>query len=246
LRRRLIRFVNALGGRFTVRPGVSSWAPPSLIINGLEVHELAKALSWPCVAPAVPVFVPAPHCWPDEKRTSDARRLAGVWSFELGFFIEPESWRERDEGNVELQRLVRERVDDRDLYRVTHGSEQFLTSSRMVAILEAYRRRKTPLFRWAGGRFYRTTRGGHLPLPVAKALRRRSLSGSGPVLKPVGNPGYEYVADVSSARWLATAFGPALAGIPIVQESDLLRRIVSARRGGRRISWYTAPERVGP
>jgi hypothetical protein len=244
-RRRLIGSVNELGGRVIVRPGVSPWVPPSLIVNGLEVHKLAKTMGWPCVAPVAPAFVTAPLCWPDEKRTSDARRLAGVWSFELGFFIKPEMRPTRDEGNVELHRLVRERGDDRDLYRVTYGSEQFVTSSRTAAILEAYRRRKTPLFCWSGGRFYRTARGGYLPLPVAKALRRRSLCGSGPVPKPMGVPDYEYVADVSGARSLAAAFGPALAGIPIAHESDLLRRIASARRAGRRVSWYAAPKQVG-
>src|SRR5262249_23723554 len=110
---------------------------------------------------------------------------------------------------------------------------------------EAYRRRKTPLFCWSAGRFSRTAQGGHLPLPIAKALRRRSLCGSGPVIKPVGGTSYEYVADVSSARWLATALGPALAGVPVAQKSDRLRRVVRVRRGGSRPSWYAAPEWVG-
>jgi hypothetical protein len=244
-RRRLVGSVDALGGHLLMRPGVSPWAPPLLTVCELEVQELAKMMAWRCLSPVMPAFATAPLCWPDERRTSDARLLAGIWSFELGRFVRPETERKRNEGDVELHRLVRERGDDRDLYRVTHGSEQCVTSSRTVAILEAYRRRKTPLFNWSASRFYRTARGGHLPLPVAKALPRRSLCGSGPVIKPAGGPSYEYVADVSSARWLAEAFGPALAGVPVARNSDLLKRMVRVKRGGSRPSWYTAPEWVG-
>ena len=122
---------------------------------------------------------------------------------------------------------------------VAAGGPTFLSSSRVTAILEAYRRRKEPLFGWSDGSLLRRTRGGHLPLRIARALRRRFLAPSGPVLHGDGRWTYSYRCDIQTVQSLNRAFGPIVeAPMHGSQETDLIARFVAARRCGRRPSWY--------
>ncbi|SEE27345.1 hypothetical protein SAMN05444161_5296 [Rhizobiales bacterium GAS191] len=237
---RLAEAVSRHGGRLTRQLGLSEWAPSVLLIEIPSIADLADVLSWPVLTPHEPEFAAAPRCWPEEPRTTRGRELAGVWSFELGLFLTPEA-NHKAPSEVVLQRWVRERKDDRDLYRVVSEEEDFITSSRTVAVLEAHRRRGTALFRWSGGRLERVSRNGHLPLLVARSLRRRSLLGSGPAELGEGVGGYLYAADARAARWLRAKFGRAIEGAPREDEWDPLRAIVAARRANRRPSWYAAP-----
>jgi hypothetical protein len=200
---------------------------------------LANELAWPICEPHAPEFAAAPRCWPEEQRTTQGRELSGVWSFQLGLFL-PHVARQDAQGGVVLERWVRERKDDRDVFRIVTEGRDFVTSSRTAAILEAYRRSKTPLFRWFPGRLERVARTGHLPLPVARSLRRRFLTGSGPKELREDRGSYVYMADANSARWLRKKFGPVIGGVP-ADDRDQLKAIVTARRTGTRASWYVMP-----
>jgi hypothetical protein len=236
---RLVEAVSRHGGLLTRQPALSEWAPPALFVQTSELAELAKELAWPMCEARAPEFASAPRCWPEEPRTIQGRELAGDWSFRLGLFLTPEG-KQGTREKVALQRWVRERKDDRDVFRVVSEGQDLVTSSRTTAILEAYRRRGEPLFWWSKGQIKRVARSGYLPLSVARSLRQRFLRGSGPNDRHEGGDSYVYAADVHAARWLGRKFGPIIAGVPRDDARDPVKAIVAARRVGGRLSWYAA------
>lgn len=237
--RRLSTTAADLGGRLATIGGLSDWTPPALAVSGISATRLSESLGWQVTTPTTPEFSRAPLCWPEEARTTRGRNLVGVWSFEKGLFLSPDGSHETT--GVRLERWVRERNDDRDVFRVTGGNQPLTTTSRTVAILEAHRRSGQPLFRWSQGQLMRVNRGGHLPLVVARALRLRTPTGSGPVSLREGGWSYLYTADPNDAFWLADKFGAAIAGAPRLDQVDLVASAVTARRIGRRPAWYTPP-----
>lgn len=235
-RRRLERIVNSMGGDVTYLAGVSEWAVPLPLIRGVDVIELAKLLDWNVNRPRRPRFVQAPKCWLSEARSGNGRSLAGTWSFEAGLFL-AHTPRGEDVG-IRLERLVRENGDDRDIYRVTGGGEEFVSSSRTAAILESHRRLRFPLFEWTTGRFRRLKRGGYLPLEMAQALVARASCTSGPLSPSQGKWSYAYPADLQAAERVERTLGQAVQLSRARASSPMLDRIVRARRSGRAASWY--------
>ncbi|RVA14633.1 hypothetical protein EN932_04140 [Mesorhizobium sp. M7A.F.Ca.US.002.01.1.1] len=234
-RRRLGDVARATGGELTFLPGISEWAISLPLIEGVSAADLARELQWPITDPERPRLDAAPNCWPAEPRSGQGRELAGVWSFESGLFVPPD---DRATTNlVRLERLVRARGDDRDIYRINGRGETLLASSRTSAILEAYRRSTRLLFDWQDGKFRRLARSGHLPLEIARALVAHASQASGPVLQSDGSWTYAYPADAEAATWVARILGSAVSvkggGHPL----DFLDLIVARRRNGRRLVW---------
>ncbi|MFG1242356.1 hypothetical protein V5F31_08235 [Xanthobacter sp. V7C-4] len=234
-RRRLGDVVAAAGGNLSFLRGVSDWAVPFPLIEGCAVEELPPKLVWPITVPERPRLQPAPSCWPLERRSERGRKLKKVWSFEDGLFLEPKDHTSNDA--VRLERLERERGDDRDVFRVTGRGDSFLTSSLTTAILETYRRLRRPLFAWRNGRFQRLTRTGHLPLEIARSLVADASQTSGPVLLGDGSWTYDYPADTSNAEWVARALGSAVQFEGAGTGVDLLQGVVESRRAGSRLIW---------
>lgn len=240
-RRRLAEAVKALDGRLRLLPSVSDWAPPIIAIEGLRNDELADAMGWPIQTHPSCRFEPAPRCWPPERRSGDGRQLQAVWSFEIGLFLPPT---ERSIVQpLRLERLVRERGDDRDVYRVLDHDKSFVTASRTAAIVEAHRLARRPLFHWKDGRYRRRTRSGHLPLEMARALAWESLSTPGPVTAADGSWSYHYPAAPAAAGWVADSLGAAVLFEGITR-LDPLAAVVAARRSGARRVW-TDRRKVG-
>jgi hypothetical protein len=234
-RERLRDVARAAGGELKFLPGVSEWAIPLPLVEGVPVRELARELEWPVTAPERPRLEPAPYCWPVEPRSGRDRQLAGVWSFEAGLFLSPLIPGTRHP--VALERLVRERGDDRDIYRVSGGGEPFLASSRTTAILEAYRRLRRPLFGWRNGEFRRLARSGHLPLEIGRALVAHASRASGPILQSDGVWTYGYPANGESAGWVIRTLGSAVQVESSGSKDNLLHQIVGHRRAGGRFVW---------
>ncbi len=233
-RRRLGDAVAALGGEVRVVMGGSAWAPPILQIEGVDIHQLAEVMNWPISQEPFMRFEPAPRCWPLEARSGQGRQLHAIWSFEAGLFLPPIG--DPSNQSVRLERLVRERGDDRDVYRVVDRDNAFITASRTVAILEAHRLKRRPLFRWEGGQLRRLTRSGHLPLEMARALARASGAASGPVAAADGVWSYHYPADIRDAEQIARCLGSAV-DLGGARRTDPLRDVVAARRSGSRRTW---------
>jgi len=232
---RLTDLLNSNRGRVLLLGGLSDLCPPLVLVAEFDSAALSNLTGWPQRNLKRPIVKSAPACWPIEKRTCDGRFLAGVWSFDRGLFLPPTSPKQDDEPSIE--RWVRERGDDRDVFRISWRGGDFITSSRTVAIIEGHRRRQTPLFQWNSGRFTRFAKAGYLPLPVAKALRRSSLMCSGPSSIADGHWSYFYAASATHACWVRELFGAAIVGPPTAPRVDRLGDFVRARRSGARPVW---------
>ncbi len=225
----------SLGRAVEYLPGVSSWCVSIPLIRHVDAQKLAKATNWPLRGISRPRLSPAPQCWPVEPRSGAGRLVAGLWSFETGIFVPPE--RHRSIHSVRLERLVRERGDDRDVYRVSGEGDDFVASSRTVAILEAHRRLRIPVFEWSDGKFHRLAKNGYLPLELARALVFRASCTSGPLPLTDGTWSYAYPADGEITTWVGRTLGNAVRVGSGGARDDLLNRIIEARRSGRRFSW---------
>jgi hypothetical protein len=235
--RRLSDCAAALGGYArSLSDSKSRLAAPVIVVEGIEPKALSAELNWTLAARVFPRLISAPSCWPFERRSENGRLVTDSWSFERGLFLPHQHI---VSGDVRLDRLVREHMDDRDVFRVSGSGPAFLTASRVTGIMEAYRRKGQELFRWENGSLVRLARGGHLPLSVARALRRRCLAAGGPIVSNDGTWTYNYPCDLQTARLLKGAFGPAI-GVPIETKGDvdLISWSVAAKRGGSRASWY--------
>jgi hypothetical protein len=232
-RRRLSETVARRGGCLRSTTG-RGWAPPVIAVTGVEPQVLAADLDWPLVPSTRPHLQVAPACWPSEKRSTDGRDLVGIWDFELGLFQPPDGVH----SGLRLERWVHER--DRDLYQLVRPTGSFLTSSRTVAVLEAHRCARRPMFSWKDGAFRRIGRSGHLPLPVARALRRRTLTPSGPITDEYDVWTYRYAVDAASAAWVGAVFGAAVKVPNSVQSESWLQRLVARRRAGLSPAWLPA------
>jgi hypothetical protein len=203
-----------------------------LAVIGVEPDALAADMDWPLVPSTAANLQAAPACWPPEKRSIDGRELIGVWNFDLGLFVTPTG----PLPDLRLERWVQE--SDRDVYRIVAPNDLFLTTSRTVAVLEVHRRAGRPLFRWKDGSLVRLGRSGHLPLPAARALRRRTLTPSGPITDAQGAWTYGYPADAASAKWIATVFGAAVDAPRMIGGESRLRALIARRRSGLPPTWW--------
>ncbi|WP_374659913.1 hypothetical protein [Phenylobacterium sp.] len=230
-RRRLSEAARTQGGEVSASADLV-WSPDVVIARDIDIDVMAGAMGWPVEVDTRPVLAAAPACWTPETRTPDGRELAGVWSFEAGGFRQAvasdDAWR--------LERWTRSRGDDRDLFRLCGPDTTWCTSVRTAAIVEAHRRARRPLFSWDAGALISVLPGGHLPMPLARALRRAALRQTGPI-EAGGGRAYRYPADREAAAWVAGAMGPAVS-IPATDAArDLLGLVVGARRRGRPAVW---------
>lgn len=181
------------------------WAPPVIGLVGGDHKELAATLGWSVKKASKPKVNPAPLCWPAEPRTIQGRKLAGTWIPDAGIFVEPNLAKDR---GAELFRHVRD--DDRDVFRVGEGDDTFITSERVVAILEWARRAGRPIFSVIGTTLRRRTLSGALPLPVATWLRRAAGRQAGLVIMADGKRHYDYPLGEGHALLLYRMFGASI------------------------------------
>ncbi len=231
-RKRITALAAGAGGKVSFRRGVSVLSPSSMVVTGVDVVEFSRLCGFPWKASTRPEAPPAPAAWTRDRRTRDGRILASVWSFERGSFVPPQTSQAKD-GGVVIERWIRERGDDRDVFRVAFEDDEIMLSSRTAAILEGYRRRSVPLFRWTKGKLLRTAKTGYLPMPIASALRRSAAVASGPIPRSEGGT-YSYAVDASQAKWLTALFGTAIEG-PIDESRPFWasERVHVRRSGGR-------------
>lgn len=205
------------------------WAPPVIGLFGGDHAKLATTLGWSMMTASSPKVNPAPLCWPDEARTTEGRRPAGIWIQEAGIFVDPKSVADR---GTELFRHVRD--DDRDLFRVGVGDDAFMTSERVAAILEWARRARRPIFNVVGATLRRRTMSGALPLPVATWLRRAAGRQAGLVISADGKRHYEYPLGEGHAKFLFRLFGAAIELNEGVVAAPMWRQFARRRHLGAR------------
>ena len=185
--------------------GRLDWAPPVIGLLGGDHLKLAATLGWSVIKARSPNVAPAPLCWPEEARTTEGRKIAGTWIKEAGLFVDPKSVAGR---SSDLVRYVRD--DDRDVFKVNAGNDTFVTSERVVAVMEWARRTGQSIFSEEGNRLCRRTLSGALPLPIAVWLRRTTGRQTGTVIKADGKRLYEYPVGEGHAKFLHGLFGAAI------------------------------------
>lgn len=229
IRRRFSATATNLGATFEERRGVGPYSPQLLVACGIDAHLLAEELGWPLEPIPEWPFSPAPSGWPMEVLDPGSHEIAGSWDWRRGRFGTNSVF---TPGPVRLERFTRARRDRPDLFVVTseHPGSRWVGSSRIVAIVEAHRRARTPLFCLEGSRLMRRPRDGHLPLPLAQAACLRLGRASGPV-RSGDEWGYAYPAD----EWIADAVRRTL-GATIVSGGRLaaVKRPSRAELVGRR------------
>ena len=232
----LERFQNIgekLGGRVAPSSLQGQWCLPVTCMTNVDPLELADRLGISC-EPALELNTrPAPMCWPAEGRSIEYRALASSWSWSRRHFVRAD--KSVGQG-VRLERYIRTRADDRDIFIVgSDNQSDRVFGSRTAAVIEAHRLAERPLFNFDDYALRRTALDGHLPLVVARMLR--FLHQAAPFLQ-VADPGspmaLAYPADENSARLLGTWFGRAV-GLGSIRSAlgDDYASIAVARHRGR-------------
>lgn len=178
------RFTNtAIAAGFTVeaRPGVGDCSADSILAIGGDFGKLSSELGWPILDTMQIATSLAPQCWPAEPADESRHRRASKWSWSLGRFTNDLS---SPNEVVTLERFRRDRADRADLFVVTENrvGYKYVTSSRVVAVAEAYRRAKVALFDMKQDVLVRTAQDGHLPLALGFGGNLSAYRNSGPIL----------------------------------------------------------------
>lgn len=228
IRRRFFATATNLGAAIEERRGVGPYSPRLCVACGVEPHLLAKELGWPLEPIPEWPLSPAPTGWPMEVLDHGSHKKAESWDWRRGRFGTNPAF---TTGAVRLERFTRARRDRSDLFVVTsdHPSSVRVCSSRVVAIVEAYRRARTPLFSLEGNRLMRLPRDGYLPLPLMLVACLRLGRASGPVR--LGDKwGYAYPADGLIADAVCRTLGATivsgrlLAAVRELSPSELVGR----------------------
>jgi hypothetical protein len=214
------------------------WSTPVICIEGENLQSLAKALNWPLIHAREPSLQPAPSCWFSDSRTRQGRKLASIWnpinrSFENAAAL-PES------RELQLSRHVRD--DSQDLFCITNQDQlEFCTAERLVALLEYSRQTCRPLFLKQADSLIRQAQSGHLPLCIAKWLRRVTAQQTGP-RQESSEFCYGYGVANSQLAVLKQIFGKAIADTGSIGKQNFIQAVAQARHRGQRSHWLVNKE----
>lgn len=224
-----------LGVVVAVQGGISPETLPTIRLSGPGIDELSSALAWPITGLAV--LPDSRDQWIEDERTTDGRVRKSIWSHELGLFLDYD----RDPLPFTVECWTRERRDEADLY-VVRGPRDILrkTRSRVAAVIEGHRLNRIALFSRREDRVMRIRKAGHLPLPIARAMRFRTFRASGS--SPDGqHREYSYFPDREIDMWLHDHLGAALQVNAASRPEYFALEVERRHRGGRRPSWNSLP-----
>lgn len=215
--------------------GVSEYSPHTIFVSGSGIEALALALEWPCSPLSGLPSANAATQWIEDGRSPDGRRLASSWSHSVGLFLE----RATESTSVTVERWVRERSDESDLYVVRDSSGNVVkkTDVRILAVLEGHRLNRIPLFEKDANSLVRIRKSGHLPLPIARTLRLVSSLSAGPVPGENGSWSYRYATNDEVDSWLRRFLGPGLRQDAQHLHGTAAKAVEWRHRGGRRPAW---------
>lgn len=205
VRRRFTSTSKTLGGHIAVRSGTGSLSPVTILSTGADLECLARELAWPIRQPQLAHALTAPNCWPLADVDVGRHRLHREWDWGLGRFTDIAQPKQKSQ--VHLTWWRREEGDRVDLYVVQGvSSHPFTTSSRTVALAEAFRQARQPMFELTNEALFRRPSEGHLPLQIAQALGILTLRRSGPL--QVGDVWtYSYPTSQDGNALIASCFG---------------------------------------
>lgn len=208
IRRRFSATATNLGATVEERRGVGPYSPRLCVACGVEPHRLAEELGWPLEPIPEWPFSTAPSGWPLEASDPGSHEMAGSWDWRRGRFGSNPA---HTSDPVRLERFTRARRDRPDLFVVTseHPRSRRVASSRVVAVLEAYRQARVPMFSLEGNRLMRLPHDGHLPLPLTLGACLRLGVASGPV-RSRDEWRYAYPADEWIVEAIRTTLGATI------------------------------------
>ncbi|MHC2455915.1 hypothetical protein ACVMIX_002556 [Rhizobium leguminosarum] len=237
---RLRETADRLGVAVLVHDGISPNSLPTVRLSGPGIGKLSEVLAWPMT---LLEGIPSPSDqWIEDSRTPEGRIRTAIWSHEVGLFLEYD----RDPMPIKVECWARERRDEPDLYVVRDRSGVLRkTRSRVAAVLEGHRLNRVPLFSKREDRVVRTRKSGHLPLPIARAMRFRSLRASG--VSPAEGPNreYSYSPDREIEMWLGNYLGAAFETGAASHTGTTASEVEWRHRGGRRPAWNAYPMGYG-
>lgn len=180
VRQRMKKTAEAQGGMVTIYLGVSALSPSTTVASHVDLARLAGELGWKVQRPRISGKATAQGYWTATQPDIRQHRLKKEWDWRVGGFLESPV---RDvTARVVLTWWNRAEGDRADLYAVMRrGGSRFTTSSRTVALAEAYRVMALPMFQVAGDLLIRLPREGHLPLHLAASHYLSTLSAPGPI-----------------------------------------------------------------
>lgn len=174
----------ALGGEAFVVSGVGSYSPVTLVAIGVGADSLAIELNMPIQNFRTAAAVREPRWWPQYPAGIEQHDLRAEWSWLAGGFKPLDQ--EVSAEDVEVRWWRRDESDRADLFSVDGGApSQFVSPSRAVALAEAFRRARRPMFEPRDSILLRLPEDGYLPLHLAQTMHAGSLVAPGVI--PVGN-----------------------------------------------------------
>lgn len=180
VRQRFISTATTLGGEVAVRGASGGMMPSIVVAHGASGAELARELGWPIERALFAQPVAAPGCWPQFDSDVGRHRLYREWDWMLGRFVDPSG--STNEKPVRLTWWRRPEGDRADLYMVAGRTPNTLTTlSRTVALAEAFRQFRQPMFSVEEDVMIRSSREGYLPMHLAKSLGIMTLRHGGPM-----------------------------------------------------------------
>ena len=237
VRKRFVGTARELGANVHEQAARGPFAPRTVFASIIDTERLATALNWPVARGRSSAPRPAPACWPRQSLSTVGLVRHREWSWGTGEFREIGS----HESGVRLVWYRSAVADTHDVYEVRRGDTRFLSRSRTVALLEAHRQRKKPLFQEDAGNHVRLSSEGHLPLSIARLVGLACLSAPGPV-RVNGRWSYVY-PDAAHLIDVPAILGPSLfirekGSEAMPTSSDTLEAQAIARH--RRSGWTRA------
>ncbi|MFC0126228.1 hypothetical protein [Ralstonia solanacearum] len=205
VRARFTETAFASGCAVHTRRGVGDYSSISMVATGERLGAVIEELGWPVTEASSVTMSTAPDCWPQESVDESRHSVVARWIWDQGTF---DARLTQSVGAISIERYRRERGDREDLFVVSEEADdrKYVTTSRVVAVAEAYRRMGIPFFEYAGGLLVRIPREGHLIRELAWEAAIRGVRNPGPALVD-GSWTYAYPADEYMVRKLRKTFG---------------------------------------
>ncbi|MCY1220859.1 hypothetical protein D9M72_328900 [compost metagenome] len=205
VRARFEATIIAMGGRARLVHGVGAYSPLTPVANGVPIDLLAQELEWPIGESQTAALLREPRWWSSVPAGIEKHEVHAEWNWSEGKF------RPFDLNalvtDIEVRWWRRAEADRADLFSVDGGAPtQFVSPSRAVALAEAFRRARRPMFEERGASLYRLPSDGYLPLHLAQTMHTHALVSPG-VVREENEWKYAYPASTGGLTAVRACLG---------------------------------------
>jgi hypothetical protein len=204
VRHRFEATARKLGFTVEQRKGIGPASPDTLIAFGEALERLAAELNWGLIFAKAAIPMTAPRCWPECDFTVTQHSASKMWDWKNGRFKEEQP---HSGDQVRLTWWRRDAGDRADVFTVDRNRARFTTTSRVVALVEAFRQINVPMYEQANGSIIRLPAEGNMPLHLARTFHIAALVAGGPV-EVQGRWRYAYAATKQAIELVDQCLGP--------------------------------------